>query len=132
VQQVLLNLLDNALKFTSQGSVALRVAAKDVSSSEVLLYCSVTDTGMGIPQEKCKTIFEAFSQADGSTTRQFGGTGLGLTISSQLAKMMGGEIWLESEVGVGSTFHFTARLGLDTGSAAGRESSDGRLAPITP
>jgi two-component system sensor histidine kinase/response regulator len=78
---------------------------------EVVLHFSITDTGVGVPQDRHKTIFEAFSQADGSITRKYGGTGLGLTISSQLVQMMGGRLWMESESACGSTFHFTAHFG---------------------
>jgi signal transduction histidine kinase len=77
----------------------------------VLLHCSVTDTGIGIPRDKQDTIFQAFAQGDASNTRKFGGTGLGLAISSRLARMMQGDLWVESEPGKGSTFYFTARLG---------------------
>jgi two-component system, sensor histidine kinase and response regulator len=110
LRQILLNLLGNALKFTAQGEVSLKVTcgAKDDNTS--LLTMVVADTGPGIPANKLKTIFESFTQADTSTTREFGGTGLGLTISKRLIEMMGGEIWVESEVGVGSNFSFTARL----------------------
>ncbi len=110
VRQVLLNLLDNALKFTSKGAVVLRLAATEPAFGEVNLHFTVTDTGIGILPEKQRTIFEAFSQADTSSTRRYGGTGLGLTISYQLAAMMGGSLWVESKPNEGSTFHFTARL----------------------
>lgn len=112
VRQVLLNLLDNALKFTPKGFVRLSVACLENSGSDALLRFSVTDSGIGIDTAKQATIFEAFNQADTSSTRRYGGTGLGLTISSQLAKMMGGGLSVESTPGEGSTFHFTARLTL--------------------
>ncbi len=110
LRQVLVNLVGNAIKFTSHGEITIRVAVVNgpPTESDYTLHFSVRDTGIGIPVNKQAAIFEAFSQADVSTTRQYGGTGLGLSISSQLVDMMGGEIWLESEVGVGSTFHFTA------------------------
>lgn len=112
LHQIFTCLLDNAVKFTQQGSVSMRVAAKEVSTSEALLHCSVTDTGIGIPRDKQDAIFHAFAQGDTSNTRKFGGTGLGLAISSRLARMMQGDLWVESEPGKGSTFYFTARLGL--------------------
>jgi signal transduction histidine kinase len=108
LRQILVNLAGNAIKFTERGSVRLRVEC-DVRE-ESLIRFSVADTGIGIAPEKQKTIFDAFSQADGSITRRYGGTGLGLTIASRLVEMFGGSIWLESEAGQGSTFHFTARL----------------------
>lgn len=110
LRQVLVNLVGNAIKFTSHGEITIRVvvAHGPPTQSDYTLHFSVRDTGIGIPVHKQAAIFEAFSQADVSTTRQYGGTGLGLSISSQLVDMMGGEIWLESEPGVGSTFHFTA------------------------
>jgi two-component system, sensor histidine kinase and response regulator len=115
IRQVLLNLLDNALKFTSRGGVLLKVRSSEPVRGEVNLHFTVTDTGIGILPEKQRTIFEAFSQADSSSTRRYGGTGLGLTISYQLAVMMGGSLWVESKPNEGSTFHFTARLNLAQG-----------------
>ncbi len=109
--QIVVNLVGNAIKFTEQGRVEVRAALDSRLGDEVLARFSVSDTGMGVPPEKQKAIFRAFEQADGSTTRRFGGTGLGLSICSQLSAMMGGRIWVESEAGGGSTFHFTARLG---------------------
>jgi two-component system sensor histidine kinase/response regulator len=111
LRQVVLNLAGNAIKFTDQGEVVLRVEAEPAESEGLHLHFTVTDTGIGIPKEKQKLIFEPFTQADTSTTRRYGGTGLGLSISMRLIEMMGGRIWLESEVGLGSTFHFTARFG---------------------
>ena len=112
LRQVLLNLTDNAIKFTSKGGITLSVVSEEVSGSEAVLHFAVADTGIGIADQKQKTIFEAFSQADTSSTRKYGGTGLGLTISFQLVALMGGRLWVESEPGRGSTFHFTARFGL--------------------
>jgi signal transduction histidine kinase/DNA-binding response OmpR family regulator/integral membrane sensor domain MASE1 len=107
LRQIVVNLVGNAIKFTAQGEVALKVQLAD---EEGALHFIVSDTGIGIPLEKQKLIFDPFSQADTSTTRQYGGTGLGLTISLRLVTMMGGKIWLESQVGRGTQFHFTARL----------------------
>jgi two-component system, sensor histidine kinase and response regulator len=111
LRQILLNLVGNAIKFTHHGEVTVQVGMEAGHDHEVLLRFSVADTGIGIPPEKRQLIFEAFTQADGSNTRRYGGTGLGLTIASQLVAMMGGRIWVESDVGKGSTFHFTAQLG---------------------
>jgi len=108
VRQVLVNLLGNAIKFTERGHVLLQVREEARGDGCTRLHFLVSDTGIGIPPEKHTTIFDAFSQADGSTTRRFGGTGLGLTISSTLAKLMAGQMWVESAAGAGSTFHFTA------------------------
>ena len=110
LRQILINLTANAIKFTERGEVVLKVASQPALDDESELHFTVTDTGIGIPAEKQKSIFEAFAQADGSTTRTHGGTGLGLSIASQLIKKMRGEIWVESKVGEGTTFHFTARL----------------------
>ncbi len=108
LRQVLINLIGNAIKFTDQGQVS--IAIEPSPGSEDTWHFSVRDTGIGIPAEKQAMIFEAFTQVDGSFTRRFGGTGLGLTIASRLVQMMGGRIWVESREGQGSTFHFTARL----------------------
>ncbi|HSR08081.1 MAG TPA: response regulator [Bryobacteraceae bacterium] len=114
IRQVMVNLLGNAIKFTAQGEVELEVALKSHSADHLNLHFLVRDTGIGIPLDKQKMIFEAFSQADGSTTRKFGGTGLGLTISARLVEAMHGEIWVESAPQKGSTFHFTTRLGVSS------------------
>ena len=108
LKQIVVNLVGNAVKFTPSGEVLVSVALEWRSNEDVRLHFSVRDTGPGIPIEKQKKIFEAFTQADHSTTRQFGGTGLGLTISTRLVQLMEGNIWIESQSGAGSTFHFTA------------------------
>ncbi len=114
LRQVIVNLLGNAIKFTMRGEVALRITAEREDGNGVRLHFAVRDTGIGIPLEQQQLIFEAFSQADNSMTRRFGGTGLGLTISARLVAMMDGRLWVESAVGRGSTFHFTALLGRPT------------------
>ena len=108
--QVLSNLVGNAIKFTETGTVTVRASAGKNIGDEAEILFSVSDTGIGIPANKKNSIFEAFSQADASTTRKFGGTGLGLAICSRIVDLMGGRIWVESELGKGSTFYFTARL----------------------
>jgi PAS domain S-box-containing protein len=110
LRQILINLTANAIKFTERGEVVIKVTNQPGPSGETKLHFSVADTGIGIPVEKQKTIFEPFSQADGSTTRTHGGTGLGLSIASQLIQKMQGQIWLESRLGEGTTFHFTTVL----------------------
>ena len=112
LRQVLLNLIGNAIKFTPQGEVIVRVEAQAASGRDIPLHFQIIDTGIGIPEEKQKVIFEAFAQADGSSTRKYGGTGLGLTISSRLVEMLRGRMWVESKPGQGSNFHFTVCLGL--------------------
>ncbi|HCE46744.1 MAG TPA: hybrid sensor histidine kinase/response regulator [Lentisphaeria bacterium] len=112
LRQIIVNLVGNAIKFTEKGEVVVSVDLESVDKDSALLYFTVADTGIGIPAEKLKLIFEPFSQADASMTRRYGGTGLGLTISSRLVELMGGRIWLESEVGRGSKFHFTIKLGI--------------------
>jgi two-component system sensor histidine kinase/response regulator len=112
LRQVIVNLLGNALKFTEQGEIVLDVSCESRSDDEVTLHFMVADTGLGIPAEKHTSIFEAFEQVDNSTTRRFGGTGLGLAISTRLVALMGGRIWVESQLGEGSKFHFTARFDL--------------------
>ncbi|MBF0383697.1 MAG: response regulator, partial [Magnetococcales bacterium] len=125
LNQIILNLLNNAIKFTNQGEVLVRVAVaktpadkkdgaatKNGQAASVLLHFSIVDSGIGIPEDRLKVIFDRFSQADGSTTRRYGGTGLGLNICKQLVSLMRGDIWVESEVDKGTTFHFTAPLGV--------------------
>ena len=113
LHQILFNLIGNAIKFTERGEVVISLDLEEwIGSEEVVLRTTVRDTGIGIPPERQEQIFVSFSQAEVSTTRRFGGTGLGLTISSQLTHLMGGNIWVESQVDQGSAFHFTLRLGL--------------------
>jgi signal transduction histidine kinase/ActR/RegA family two-component response regulator len=153
LQQILTNLVGNAIKFTERGGITVRLSVDGqaqgpstalgtspstalgtspstaLGTGHALLCFSVVDTGIGIPPERQKAVFDPFTQADGSTTRRFGGTGLGLTISKTLAEMMNGRIWVESEPGRGSTFSFTARVGL--ADAAARPKT-GRMAAIAP
>jgi len=125
LRQVLLNLVGNAIKFTERGEVAVRVQIEAFEGREYLLRFTVADTGIGIPSEKQELIFEPFSQADSTTTRKYGGTGLGLTISTRLVEMMGGKMWVESEMGRGTQFHFTLRLQMADIKAAA-------LVPVSP
>ena len=134
LRQILVNLVDNAIKFTKGGDIMVECEPWNPESEtehpqsairECVLHFSVRDTGIGIPVDRQQHIFDAFSQVDSSTTRRYGGTGLGLAISSQLVGMMGGRVWVESEVGVGSTFHFTARFDLGKGAVE-------EAAPVRP
>jgi two-component system sensor histidine kinase/response regulator len=124
LRQIIINLIDNAIKFTARGDVMLRVAAEAEIDGQQVLHFSVADTGIGIPPEKQEVIFEAFAQADGSTTRHYGGTGLGLAIASQLVRQMDGRIWVESVVGEGTVFHFTARFRVPQSPAPGVHRAD--------
>ncbi|MCX7006686.1 MAG: ATP-binding protein [Kiritimatiellaeota bacterium] len=110
LRQILSNLLGNAIKFTERGEVRIHVAYCDLDNQLGELHILVSDTGIGIPKEKMDRLFRSFSQVDTSTTRQYGGTGLGLAISKQLTELMGGRMWVESEIGHGSKFHFTVRV----------------------
>ena len=112
LRQILLNLLGNAVKFTSSGGVTLSVQKESQDGEHMTVRFTVKDTGIGIRAERQKEIFSSFTQADNSTTRKYGGTGLGLTISRRLAEILGGRIWVESEPGKGSSFHFTVQLGI--------------------
>lgn len=113
LRQIVINLVGNAIKFTDHGEIVVNIAGSSITPRTAELHFSIRDTGIGIPPPKQAAIFEAFSQADASTTRRYGGTGLGLTISAQLVELMGGRIWVESLLGAGSTFHFTSRFGVE-------------------
>jgi PAS domain S-box-containing protein len=123
LNQILVNLGNNAVKFTEKGEIVLTTKIMEKSDDKVTLQFSVRDTGIGMTEQQQAKLFQAFSQADTSTTRKYGGTGLGLTISKRLVNMMGGEIWTESEAGQGTTFNFTAEFGL------GKETVKRRLVP---
>jgi signal transduction histidine kinase/DNA-binding response OmpR family regulator len=110
LRQILTNLVGNAIKFTERGEIVVRLSLEHASGVEAILHAEVCDTGIGIPPDRLSKIFEAFEQADGSTTRRYGGTGLGLSISARLVELMKGRIWVDSRVGQGSTFHFLLRL----------------------
>ena len=109
--QILINFCNNAVKFTEKGEIIVRARVKEEDEIGKLVHFSVSDTGIGLTDEQMGRLFQAFEQADTSTTRQYGGTGLGLAISKRLAELMGGDVGVESELGKGSTFWFTARLG---------------------
>jgi PAS domain S-box-containing protein len=128
LRQIVVNLVGNAIKFTDAGEIVVSVAQRRRDDQEIELQFSVRDTGVGIPPDRLDAIFQPFEQADLSTTKQYGGTGLGLTISSQLAQCMGGRLWAESEVGRGSTFHFVAVLGI--GETVPAAETDGERAAL--
>ena len=130
LQQVLLNLVGNAIKFTERGRIVVRIAVDGNAGADFRLHCLVSDTGIGIPKSKHQFIFEAFRQADGTTTRRYGGTGLGLAIASRLVELMGGLMWVESEEGEGSTFHFTLKVASGDQAARRREWSGDASAAI--
>ena len=117
LRQILINLVGNAIKFTEHGEIYVHIKTESLSGNTVKLFFTIRDTGIGIPKEKLNTIFKAFEQVDSSSTRQFGGAGLGLAVSSQLCQMMGGDIWVESEYGTGSVFYFTVNLERGDGEA---------------
>jgi len=131
LRQVLVNLVGNAIKFTERGEVSVNVGVAESSAESAMLEFAVRDTGIGIPAEKLKTIFEPFIQADGSTTRRYGGTGLGLSISMRLVNLMGGRFWVESEFGKGSTFHFTSSFGVGVQAAEAARAAPEQLAEVT-
>jgi signal transduction histidine kinase len=128
--QVIVNLVGNAIKFTHRGGISLRVKVLQQDAIHARLQFSVSDTGLGIPKDRLAPIFSAFTQADNSSTRKYGGTGLGLTISQRLVHLMGGDIWVESEVGTGSTFHFTVVM--KQGQSALGSASAGELCKDSP
>jgi len=125
LNQIILNLVGNAIKFTEKGEIFMRVAIDSQTEESACLHFSVKDSGIGVPADKQKIIFDAFTQADSSTTRRFGGTGLGLTICREFVALMGGKVWVESTPGVGSTFHFTVKL------AYAKEPVPSRFMPAT-
>ena len=132
LRQILINLVGNALKFTHVGGVAVTVAPQQLEDESAVLHFAVADTGIGIPEDDQASIFETFAQGDASSTRRYGGTGLGLPISAQLVEMMDGEMGVDSSVGAGSTFHFTARFGLVTDDATVTSGGDtGRTTVMT-
>ncbi|NQZ12138.1 MAG: response regulator, partial [Algicola sp.] len=110
IQQIIVNLVNNAVKFTEVGAVCLRIEIKEAHDEQLLLHCAVIDTGIGMTPDQQQKLFQSFAQADDSVSRTHGGTGLGLAISKQLCELMGGKIWLESEVGKGTIFHFTVQV----------------------
>ena len=131
LRQVIANLLGNAIKFTHQGEVVVRVSVDSQEQQFTVLHFTVSDTGVGIAKEQQRLIFDPFSQADTSTTRKYGGTGLGLTISTRLVSLMGGRIWLDSTPGKGSSFHFNVGMKVSTVKAHANQTADPELLPGT-
>jgi signal transduction histidine kinase len=129
LRQIIVNLVGNAVKFTRSGGITVSVQSESQAEGHMLVRFTVKDTGIGIPLEKQQEIFSSFTQADNSTTRTYGGTGLGLTISRQLTELLGGRIWVESQPDKGSSFHFTARLGIavETSAASGLACAPSRV-----
>jgi len=107
-RQVIINIMGNASKFTKSGEIELSINLEEENGNRLKIHTTIRDTGIGIPEDKLSSIFEVFQQADSSTTRQFGGSGLGLSICKKIANLLGGDVWAESEINIGSTFHFTA------------------------
>ncbi|MFZ5515760.1 MAG: response regulator [Candidatus Zhuqueibacterota bacterium] len=130
IRQILVNLLGNAIKFTEVGSITVMAQMQEQTAGLAKIHISVKDTGIGIAPDRQAVIFESFTQADNSTSRKFGGSGLGLTISRQLVEMMNGRIWLESAVGNGSTFHFTVKLPIGTATPTNEEHGEGDLSNL--
>ncbi len=127
LRQLLVNLVGNAIKFTTSGEIGVNVSVVAKTQAHVHLQCSVRDTGIGIAPDKVETIFQAFEQADSGTSRRYGGTGLGLAICSRLVELMQGRIWVESELGTGSTFHFTVRFSVSKANSHSDEPEEGKL-----
>ncbi len=128
LRQIVVNLVGNAIKFTERGEIVVDVMCESRTDQFAMLHFVVRDTGIGIPKEKCATVFQAYSQADAGTTRQYGGTGLGLSISAKLVELMGGRIWVDSSIGQGSRFHFTGQFGLAAAEAEAKDEQ--RLAAL--
>ncbi|BAQ59629.1 circadian input kinase A [Geminocystis sp. NIES-3708] len=133
IRQILVNLIGNALKFTEQGSVTLYITSKHIKDSQYTIQFAIQDTGIGIPEERLNRLFKAFSQVDASTTRKYGGTGLGLVISKRLAEIMGGEMWVKSKENIGSTFYFTILTEVVNSSTINNSTSNiQQPSPISP
>lgn len=132
LRQAIVNLVDNAIKFTKAGKIEVSVTVEDTTEDFAKLHFSVRDTGIGIPKDKLKIIFDSFAQADGSSTRHYGGAGLGTTIAKQLVELMGGRIWVESEEEAGSNFHFVVPFKLQTNAGEQSEKKELKALPEKP